>query len=149
MLIAGELTAGEGQEGQHAPGHGLQELVVAEGRGSLEGIAQALQRLGQALGLAPTGWLDLHEGGGIWLADQATGEPVGLPGNPRSVLEQRFPRLVLPPEVTEAGWWNRDFEKKDERLPRARHRWRQDTPASSARGTPDSRHGPCWPRPNG
>lgn len=75
--------------------------------------------VGLALGLPPIGWLDLHEGGGIWLADAVTGEPVGLPGNPRSVLEQRFPRLVLPPEVSEAGWWNRDFEKKEERLPRA------------------------------
>lgn len=76
--------------------------------------------VGQTLGLDPVGWVDLHEGGGIWLVDESTGEPMGLPGNPRSLLTQRFPRLHIPPEVGEAGWWNRPFETKEERLPRAR-----------------------------
>lgn len=73
----------------------------------------------QALDLQPIGWVDIHEGGGIWLADEATGEPVGKPGNPRSLLAQRFPRLHLPPEATEAGWWNRPFEEKPDRMLRA------------------------------
>jgi len=75
--------------------------------------------VGQALGLEPIGWVDLHEGGGMWLADESTGEPQGMPGSPRSLLAQRFPRLHIPPEVGESGWWNRPFEQKEERLPRA------------------------------
>jgi 2,3-bisphosphoglycerate-dependent phosphoglycerate mutase len=102
-------------EGAPGGGYGITHLYCS----LMVRAALTADAVGQALGLAPIGWLDLHEGGGIWLADQASGEPVGLPGNPRSALERRFPRLVLPPEVTEAGWWNRNFEKKEERLPRA------------------------------
>ncbi len=117
--LAETLRAGHpgarAEDGTPGGGYGITHLYCS----LMVRAALTAEAVGQALGLAPVGWLDLHEGGGIWLADGATGEPVGLPGNPRSVLARRFPRLVLPPEVGEAGWWNRDFEKKEERLPRA------------------------------
>lgn len=73
----------------------------------------------RAIGLPLTVWKDLHEGGGIYLDDEDTGEEVGLPGNPRSFFQQRFPDLILSEEIAESGWWNRPFEKREERMPRA------------------------------
>jgi len=64
--------------------------------------------IGLRLGVTPEVWVDIHEFGGIYLDH---GERrVGYPGRGRRELEQRFPHYRLPPEVTEAGWWNRDYE---------------------------------------
>jgi broad specificity phosphatase PhoE len=56
------------------------------------------------------GWEDLHEVGGIYLEDPATGERRGLPGAAREVFARRFPALELPDSVGPRGWWNRPFE---------------------------------------
>lgn len=66
------------------------------------------------------GHMDLHEGGGIYQDDAETGKPVGLPGNSRSYLENRFPDLIIPESVTDCGWWDRPYEDREERLIRAR-----------------------------
>lgn len=77
------------------------------------------------LGLPLLGWKDLHEGGGIYLHDEETGEPVGLPGNNRAYLTTHFPSLVLEEEINEQGWWNQPFETRPERRERARRVIRQ------------------------
>jgi 2,3-bisphosphoglycerate-dependent phosphoglycerate mutase len=59
-------------------------------------------------------WTDLHEAGGIYLDDPVTGEPVGLPGNSRSYLAQRFPGAILPEDLPETGWWNHPQETGEE-----------------------------------
>lgn len=74
--------------------------------------------IAEALDLPLTGWPEVHETGGIYLDDEETGLPIGLSGNPRSFFEQNFPRLVLPDWLDERGWWNRDFEANEDRLPR-------------------------------
>lgn len=74
----------------------------------------------ERLGLPLIGWKDLHESGGIYQEEDETGELLGLPGRTRSQFEEQYPTLVLPPEVTEAGWWNRPFEAREERTPRGR-----------------------------
>lgn len=76
--------------------------------------------LAQALDLPLTGWTDLHETGGIYLDDFEAGTRVGQPGSTRSFLLGRFPGLNLPDSVGEEGWWNRPYEEREERLPRAR-----------------------------
>ena len=76
--------------------------------------------LADALGLPLVAWLDVHETGGIFLDDLATGEQIGLPGKTRADFEARFPNLVLPAELDHTGWWNRPFETDDERPARAR-----------------------------
>lgn len=117
VLLARELRSGHpGGRADASPagGYGITHLYCS----LMVRAARTADVVGRELGMCALGWLDLHEGGGIWLADGASGEPAGRPGNPRSVLQSRFPRLVIPPEVSEAGWWNRDFEKKEERLPR-------------------------------
>jgi len=73
----------------------------------------------EKLNLMPVAWLDLHEGGGIYLSDEA-GNPVGQPGHNRAYFEERFPRLVLPDALDAHGWWNRPYEAHEERPLRAR-----------------------------
>ncbi len=76
--------------------------------------------LGAALGLEPVAWPDLHERGGIYLSDEESGEPVGLSGRGRSYFASRYPRLALPADLTDAGWWNRPRETGEEAMARAR-----------------------------
>jgi broad specificity phosphatase PhoE len=73
---------------------------------------QTAQPIGMALGLTPEVWIDIHEWGGIYLDH---GEPhgiVGYPGKTRSEILAEFPDYTLPEEITEQGWWERDFEDK-------------------------------------
>jgi 2,3-bisphosphoglycerate-dependent phosphoglycerate mutase len=76
--------------------------------------------LAQALGLPLVAWLDLHEGGGLYLDDAVTGEPASLPGPGRSFFEANYPCLQLPDWLDEQGWWLRPYEVRDERPLRAR-----------------------------
>jgi len=76
--------------------------------------------ISHALGLPVLAWEDIHEGGGIYITDEKTGEPTGLPGNNRAFFEKRFPELILPASLGEGGWWNRPFEARAQRPLRAR-----------------------------
>ena len=71
-----------------------------------------------ALDMPITAWPEIHEGGGIYVDDEA-GVPQGLPGFPRSYFAQNYPKVALPEVVTEAGWWNRPFEPVEARVVRA------------------------------
>ncbi len=66
----------------------------------------------EALGLPLYAWPDLHEVGGVYLDDEVTGEPVGLPGSGRAYYQGHYPRLVLGDDVDEGGWWNRPHESR-------------------------------------
>ncbi|MBN2549432.1 MAG: histidine phosphatase family protein [Anaerolineales bacterium] len=81
--------------------------------------------IAQETGLPLLGWRDLHEGGGVYLHDEETGEPVGLPGNNRTYFNTYYPTLVLEDDIDELGWWNRPFETRPERRERARRVIRQ------------------------
>ncbi len=76
------------------------------------------------LGLAIIAWVDLHEEGGIYLADDH-GNRVGQPGKDCAYFKQHFPSLMIPETVNPTGWWNRPFEEEPERPVRAR-RFLQD-----------------------
>jgi 2,3-bisphosphoglycerate-dependent phosphoglycerate mutase len=74
----------------------------------------------QALGLPLVGWLDWHEGGGVYLEDEDTGERAGLPGNDRAYFAEHFPACILPDDFPDSGWWNeRPYESHEERQARA------------------------------
>jgi 2,3-bisphosphoglycerate-dependent phosphoglycerate mutase len=75
--------------------------------------------IAQTLGLPLVAWKDMHETGGIFLEDPETGERVGLPGRTRAYFRQHHPHLVLPDGMDPGGWWNRSFEEREERQPRA------------------------------
>jgi broad specificity phosphatase PhoE len=90
---------------QRRQGYGLTRLYCSAMLRSL----QTVQPIGEALGLNPEIYVDIHEHGGIYL-DQDGGDRVGYPGKSRSEILTEFPNYLLPPEITENGWWNRDFE---------------------------------------
>ena len=77
---------------------------------------QTAAPIGEAIGLQPEVWVDIHETGGVFL-DYHEGR--GLPGLKRAEMAAQFPTFRLSPEVTEDGWWNRGQESKEEWLERA------------------------------
>jgi len=70
---------------------------------------QTADAIAREVGLAPEVWVDIHEVGGVYL-DHGD-RKVGYPGRPRRELAHWFPRCILAPELTDDGWWNRDFEE--------------------------------------
>ncbi len=78
-------------------------------------------KVARELNLPLTAWVDAHETGGIYLADEKAGTFVGQPGNNRKYFETNYPDLVLPVTLGEAGWWNRPFEEREVRPIRAEH----------------------------
>lgn len=76
--------------------------------------------IAQGLDLPLIAWPDIHETGGIYRKDLETEERTGLPGKNRAYFQAHFPDLILPPSLGNEGWWNRPFEERQERLPRAR-----------------------------
>jgi len=72
----------------------------------------------QALQIPLLAWKEIHEEGGIFSRGDKENLS-GLPGRPRSFFAQNFPILTLPDDLDETGWWNRPFEAKEERQPRA------------------------------
>ena len=75
--------------------------------------------LAESLDLPLFGWIDLHETGGIFQVNYETGELLGLPGKNRDFFVNNFPKLFLPDDFIENGWWNRPFESPEFRIPRA------------------------------
>jgi len=73
----------------------------------------------EATGLPLEGWIDAHEEGGLFLEDEETGQRHGKPGYTRAHFQQLFPRLQLPYDIGENGWWDRPFEEFDQRVERA------------------------------
>jgi len=75
--------------------------------------------IAKELSLPLVAWEDVHETGGIYLEDHATGTRTGQSGKGRSEFAARFPDLILPDSLGETGWWNRPFEEREQRPPRA------------------------------
>jgi broad specificity phosphatase PhoE len=73
-------------------GEGIEALYSSPMRRALE----TATIIGEALGLTPTVWVNLCE---LRTYEDFTGLP-------RSMLAALFPSVVLPPQVTEAGWWD-------------------------------------------
>lgn len=73
----------------------------------------------ESLGIPLVGHPDIHEGGGIYLDDEESGEKIGLPGKSIAELRELYPKIILPETIDPDGWWNRPFETREERIPRA------------------------------
>ena len=80
---------------------------------------ETAQPIGVALGLAPEVWVDVHEGGGIWLDRQDGHGRQGHGGLTRSEMETGFPEFRIPRGVTGTGWWNGSFERREQLVTRA------------------------------
>ena len=70
---------------------------------------QTAHAIGRSVGVTPEVWTDIHEVGGVYLDEGS--RKVGYPGRARSELARLFPNCILSADLTEAGWWNRDFEE--------------------------------------
>ncbi len=103
---------GPGAEYVNRTGFRFTRLFTSAMRRSLQTAAP----IGEAVGLQPEVWVDIHEIGGVFLDDH---EGHGLPGLKRAEMAEQFPKIRLSLEVTEEGWWNRQRETEEEWLERA------------------------------
>ncbi len=58
-------------------------------------------------------WEMVHEWGGIYEHDFEKGGHRGLDGPNRAFFAEKYPHLILPDALGEAGWWKRPFETQD------------------------------------
>lgn len=103
---------------QNRAGFGLTHLYCSLMTRSIETGVPIARKTELPLVALPDG----HETGGMFRAERGDdGEAIliGLPGRGRSDLEAAYPELVLPERVTDAGWWNREKEPREEYRPRA------------------------------
>lgn len=79
------------------------------------------QPIAEKTGLDLVAMPEVHETGGMFLGEVQEGEAVfkGAPGPGRSFFETNFPDLVIPDDLPEEGWWNRDKEDREEYQQRA------------------------------
>ncbi len=82
---------------------------------------QTAYPLAQALNMPLQVWVDIHEGGGIYLEDPQTKQMKGYTGMTRAEIAARFPEVTMDDAVTENGWWRpeRGMESHEELLGRA------------------------------
>jgi 2,3-bisphosphoglycerate-dependent phosphoglycerate mutase len=77
--------------------------------------------ISKRVGILPVLFKDLHEAGGIYLGGDVDDEPrVGLAGKNANYFREKYPELALPAWIGDAGWYNRPYETREERLPRAK-----------------------------
>ena len=69
------------------------------------------QPIGEATGLTPEVWVDIHESGGIYLDHGTEGGVVGYSGMTLQEMHSEFPGYEIPEGVSDQGWWNRGFEE--------------------------------------
>lgn len=76
---------------------------------------QTTRPIAKALNIKPEIWVDIHEGGGVFLKDE-NGIETGYPGITRSQITVDYPDYGIPETITENGWWDitRGEEKPDD-----------------------------------
>ncbi|MBI1800624.1 MAG: histidine phosphatase family protein [Chloroflexi bacterium] len=87
-------------------GYGIDHLYCSPMARAL----QTAQPVGDALGLNPEVWVDIHEQGGIYLNHGEERGKVGYPGKSRGQMLDQFPSYILPDAVGDEGWWTGDYE---------------------------------------
>ncbi len=105
----------KGRDDQNRAGFGITHLYTSL---MVRAVATGTV-VARALGLPLVAWEDLHETGGIYLGNEATGDHVGQPGKNRAYFETHYPDLVLPDSLGADGWWNRPFEEREQSSARA------------------------------
>ena len=71
--------------------------------------------IADACGLQPVALPDLFERGGIYEEDE-NGQKSGKPGPNRTYFSERFPDLILPDSLGDAGWYSRPAESTEDFL---------------------------------
>ncbi len=80
------------------------------------------QAVAEKTGLPLVAWPDVHETGGLFDVKRENGEPVffGVPGHGRDFFVREFPDLIIPKDIPDDGWWNREKEPREAYQERAR-----------------------------
>jgi 2,3-bisphosphoglycerate-dependent phosphoglycerate mutase len=117
FLVYGNPRGGLGGRAVEADGFGISHIYSSLMVRSVKTGTIIAGRLGLRL----HGWQEVHERGGIFLADAGRQEVACLPGRDRSFFSIHFPDFVLPDNFIDAGWWNRrPMETSEECVERAR-----------------------------
>lgn len=118
-----KFLSGNGKKPRHADAYdpyNLQGFDLTHIYTSLMHRAVATgEIIAEKLGLPLHAWCEIHERGGIYTYDSNTEERVGLPGKGRKFFETRYPKLILPDELDDTGWWNQPYETEEEAITRA------------------------------
>lgn len=79
------------------------------------------QAISEKTGLPLVAWPDVHETGGMFDSSIVEGEPVfvGKPGPGKSFFRSEFPDLIIPEDLPESGWWDREKESREKYRERA------------------------------
>jgi 2,3-bisphosphoglycerate-dependent phosphoglycerate mutase len=88
------------------PGYGIARLYCS----AMERSLQTARPVARALGLKPEIWLDIHEVGGMFLEG-----PEGIipkTGKSRQDILADYPDYLVPPGITEKGWWTGGLEEQ-------------------------------------
>ena len=102
---------------QNRHGFGLTHLYCSLMTRSIKTAMYVAEKTGLPL----VAWPEVHETGGMFDVDMDKGEPIfhGRPGRGKSFFESQFADLVLPEDLPEDGWWNKDIEPRENYLVRA------------------------------
>lgn len=108
----------DGDDPQNRKGFGLTHLYCS----LMTRAVQTGTAISKASGLPLKAWPEVHETGGEFRAEKRDGETalIGLPGKGRSFFKENYPELILPEDLTDEGWWNREKEPRENYSPRAR-----------------------------
>jgi len=96
-------------------GYGVTRLVVSPMVRTLLTAAPTAERLGLPLEI----WPDIFEQGGLFEGNPQDETLRSYPGYTRAEFETLFPGVIVPPEVTERGWWRGGYEEMEECSERA------------------------------
>ncbi|MBT4183903.1 histidine phosphatase family protein [bacterium] len=77
---------------------------------AMQRALQTTQPIAQSIELKPEVWVEIHEVGGLYDVNSVDGSKFFCSGLKREEINSGFPGYILPPEVTDQGWWNRDAE---------------------------------------
>ena len=107
-----------GNDLQNRSGFGLTHLHCS----LMTRAVQTALPIARKTGLPLVAWPEVHENGGVFLAEKQGEEIIwnGLPGKGRSYFESQFPELIIPEDLPEEGWWNREKEPREQYSVRAR-----------------------------
>jgi 2,3-bisphosphoglycerate-dependent phosphoglycerate mutase len=113
-LVAQYLAKGNGSDrfdSQNREGFGLTHLYCSLMVRSIEtGLP-----ISRKTGLPLQAWPEVHETGGIFEVEKQDGEAIliGTAGPGKSFFTSNFPELVIPEDLPEEGWWNREKEPRE------------------------------------
>jgi len=107
----------DGFDPQNRKGFGITHLYCSL---MLRAVKTGLA-ISKETGVPLVAWPEVHETGGVFEVKMENDEPVfvGHPGKGKSFFVQKFPELIIPEDLPETGWWNREKEPFEDYRKRA------------------------------